>query len=369
MTWRWTNQKIDSPVEGHRWYTDLGPPLPNVASSRLFAPIFPSVSPALVFLSVTPHLATYVTGFSPGHFVFQHHEMMWLGAIFPNITKLVIFHSDANRTVSELVNSTSVFSSLIKLNIVCGNVPDITDAALTFPPNTKLQTMSMGGGFNTLNSVIDGCARSESCHSLINMTIACTTRVAISDWSHFTRTAEKFTMLKTLTLMLSPLKQDQHHGLEQSTSGIIHTFNMSCAAELMFPLERLSLGQHPALQTLVLQLSGDPGHKSITLIRKMFDHADLPQLVSMLISFNHLNSDRALDGIAAFCPFAEEVDHGCPIFSSTITQGLRAVEVAFQSKHDVRIDRLDDFLQLFGKARKVVALVHGQGKQVLPSLT
>jgi hypothetical protein len=119
----------------------------------------------------------------------------------------------------------------------------------------------------------------------------------------------------------------------------------------------------------VLQLSGDPGHESITLIRKMFDRADLPQLVSMLISFNHLKSDRGLDGIAAFCPFAEEVDHGCPIFSSTVTQGLRAVEVAFQSKHDVRIKRLDDFLQLFGKARKAVALVHGQEKQVLLSLS
>jgi hypothetical protein len=227
----------------HRSWTPL-------AQRRLFATFradFPQCIPALVFLLVTPGLATYVTGFSPGNFVFQHHEMIWLGVIFPHITKLVIFHSDANRTAPELVNSASVFSSLIKLSIVCGNVPDITDAALTFPPNTKLQTMSMGGGLNTLNSVIDGCARSKSCHSLINMTIACNTRVAIFGWSHFTRTAEKFTMLNTLTLMLSPLKQDQHHGLEQLASGMIRTFSMPCAAELMFFSELLSLGQNPVL--------------------------------------------------------------------------------------------------------------------------
>jgi hypothetical protein len=127
-------------------------------------------------------------------------------------------------------------------------------------------------------------------------------------------------MLKTLTLMLSPLKRDQQHEQEQSASGMIHTFNMSCAAELMFFSELLSLGQHPVSQTLVLQLSGNRGHKSSTLIRKMFDHEDLPKLVSMLISFNHLKSDRGLDGAAASLPFAEEADYGCPIFSSTIAK-------------------------------------------------
>jgi hypothetical protein len=131
----------------------------------------------------------------------------------------------------------------------------------------------------------------------------------------------------------------------------------------------LSLGCHPVLKTLVLQVAGDPGHASITLIRKMLSQAQLPELVTIMIDFKHLKPHTGHPHQAVFWPFPEGVDRGDLIFSPTLAQGLRAMILVFHSTHDVLIHNIDQFLQLFGKAEKVVRFRHGEGKRLFPVLS
>jgi hypothetical protein len=210
----------------HRSWTHL-------AQRRLFDIFradFPRCIPALVFLSNAPRLAAYVSRLDPKFRVFQQHEIVWLGAVFANITQLVINHSNVEGTIAEIVNALSAFPSLSVLNLMSGEGPNASNSVLSFPPSMKLQMMTTGGAINVINSVLDGCSQSTSPHSLTHMAVAFQTHVPIpiSAWLDFTRIAQKFTILKTLYLMLSPMSQDQHYGLEKSDAGMPHALHTIC---------------------------------------------------------------------------------------------------------------------------------------------
>jgi hypothetical protein len=165
------------------------------------------------------------------------------------------------------------------------------------------------------------------------------------------------------------MSQDQHYGLEQSDAGTPNAFHTICPQLILNSSGMLSLGRHPVLKTLVLLVAGDPGHASITLIRKMFLQAQLPELVTIMIDFKHLRPHAGHPQQAVFWPFPTCVDYGDLIFSPTIAQGLGALLIVFHSTYDVLLPNINQFLQLFGKAEKVIRLRHGEGKRLFPVLS